>query len=248
MTFDLHIGDQCITATSVMPLLARYQLIPKLAQEVILETAIAPVPCTPEETQAAVQQFCEQNKLANPEQGRAWLTQQAMDPNELENLATKGLKLQRFKEQNFGNKLESYFLQRKSALDQVVYSLIRSKDVGIAQEVYFRIEDHPDEMTALARQYSEGPESQTGGLIGPQELSTPHPVLARLLSISQPGQLWPPTRVGEWMIIVRLEKFIPAQLDETIQQRLMGDLFSQWLQEQMKGVKLVPASSSPSTV
>lgn len=240
MTFDLQIGDQRITASAVMPLLARYQLIPKLAQEIILDQAIAAIDCTPEESQTALQQFCDQNKFANLEQGRAWLAQQGMAPEQLESIALRGLKLQKFKEMTFGHKLESHFLKRKSALDRVEYSLLRTKDVSIAQELYFRIEDDPDQFAELAKQYSQGPEAQTGGLIGPQELSTPHPILARLLSISQPGQLWPPTRVAEWMIIVRLEKFMPSQLDEAMSQRLMGELFNQWLQEQMATVKMVP--------
>ncbi len=240
MTFDLQIGDQRLTASAVMPLLARYQLIPKLAQEIILDQAIAAIACTPEESQTALQQFCEQNKFANLEQGRTGLAQQGIAPEQLESIALRGLKLQKFKEITFGHKLESYFLKRKGALDQVLYSLLRTQDVSMAQELYFRIEDNPEQFAELAKQHSQGPEAQTGGLIGPQELSTPHPILARLLSISQPGQLWPPTRVAEWMVIVRLEKFIPAQLDEAMSQRLMGELFNQWLQEQMTTVKIVP--------
>ncbi|MEO0489480.1 MAG: hypothetical protein AAFZ49_07950, partial [Cyanobacteria bacterium J06659_2] len=68
------------------------------------------------------------------------------------------------------------------------------------------------------------------------ELSVPHPTLAKMLSISQPNQIWSPTRIGEWFIIVRLEKFVPAQMDEAMRQRLLNELFSQWLQTQLKQV------------
>jgi parvulin-like peptidyl-prolyl isomerase len=59
-----------------------------------------------------------------------------------------------------------------------------------------------------------------------------------MLSISQPGQLWAPTKVGDWIIIVRLDKLIPAQLDEAISQRLMNELFNQWMQTQLQTVQL----------
>jgi parvulin-like peptidyl-prolyl isomerase len=65
-------------------------------------------------------------------------------------------------------------------------------------------------------------------------LSTPHPNLARILALSQPGQLSPPSNIGDWWLIVRLEKFIPAQLDEAMQQRLLNELFSAWLKDQMQ--------------
>lgn len=56
-----------------------------------------------------------------------------------------------------------------------------------------------------------------------------------MLSISQPGQLWPPTRVGEWFVVVRLEKFLPAKLDDGTRQRMLDELYNNWLTEQVKG-------------
>ena len=71
-------------------------------------------------------------------------------------------------------------------------------------------------------------------MIGPLEISVPHPVLSQLLRSSQPGQLLPPTRLEDWLVIVRLEKFIPAQLDETMRQRMLNECFTNWLSEQLK--------------
>ena len=104
----------------------------------------------------------------------------------------------------------------------------------MAQELYFRIQEGEQSFSDLAREYSQGQEVQTGGLIGPVELNVPHAILAKMLTVSQPGQLWPPTRLGEWFIIVRLEKFFPAQLDEPMRQRLINELFNSWVQEQIQ--------------
>ena len=54
-----------------------------------------------------------------------------------------------------------------------------------------------------------------------------------MLTHSQPGQLWTPMQIGEWVVIVRLEKFIPAQLDETMRQQLLNELFAEELQHQL---------------
>ncbi len=51
-------------------------------------------------------------------------------------------------------------------------------------------------------------------------------------SVSQPGQLWHPICLEEWLVIVRLEKFIPAQLYKLVRQRLLSELFAARLQEQ----------------
>lgn len=233
MNAVLKVGDRVISAEDIIPLLAGYQLLTPLLRELILDQALASFSCTPEEKATAIQQFLEHHQIADEAAKHAWLKQQGMTPAQLEALATRGLFIEKFKQATWGHKLESYFLGRKSQLDRVIYSLIRSQDPGIVQELYFRIQEGEQSFTDLAREYSQGPEAQTGGLIGPVELSTPHPVLAQMLRTSQPGQLCPPTRLGEWLVIVRLEKFIPAQLDAAMRQRLLNECFNTWLSEQL---------------
>jgi len=43
--------------------------------------------------------------------------------------------------------------------------------------------------------------------------------------------------LGEWLVIVRLENFIPAQLDELMRQRLLNECFATWLSEQLQQLK-----------
>lgn len=234
MTVLFKVGNQTITSAEVIPLLANYQLLPQLCREIIIDQAIVDVDCTPEEEKQAYVQFCERNQINSEAALKNWLKQQGMNQEQLQHLAVRKLKLEKFKQTTWSNQLESHFLKRKSDLDRVVYSLIRTQDAGIAQELYFRIQEAETSFSDLARQYSRGAEAQTGGLIGPTEINTPHPKIAQMLSASKPGQLWPPTRVGEWFVIVRLEKFLPSQLDEAMQQRLTNELFRTWLNDQVQ--------------
>lgn len=247
MTVVLQVGNRQILAEEVIPLLASYQMLPQLLQEILIDQAIATTECTPEEKDAACQQFYAQNNLTSDESRQAWLQQHGMTIDQLEARATRGVKIEKFKQATWGPKLESYFLNRKGQLDRVIYSLIRTQDLGIAQEIYFRVLEGEQSFAELARTYSQGPEAQTDGLIGPVELSVPHPTLAQMLSISQPGQLWAPTRVGEWLVIVRLERFVPAQLDDAMRRRLLNELFNEWLQTQLTHVNLTASDPSAST-
>jgi parvulin-like peptidyl-prolyl isomerase len=234
MTKVLQVGDRIVTANDVIPLLAQYQILPQLAREIIIDQAIADIQCTPEEEATARQKFYQQNQIATDEQIPAWLEQQGMTPAQLEHVALREIKLEKFKQATWDSQVESYFLKSKGQLDRVVYSLIRTKDAGVAQEIYFRIHEQEASFAELARQYSQGPEAQTGGLIGPVELNTPHPQIAQMLMTSQSGQLWPPTRVGDWFAIIRLEQYISAQLDPPMRQRLLDELFKNWLMTQLK--------------
>ena len=234
MTSVLQVGDRTITGDQIVPLLKQYGIMPQLLREIVIDGAIANFPLTQEENMQAYKQFYQEQKLNAEAELQAWLEANGLDREHLDYLATRNIKLERFKKHTWGDKLDSYFLQRKAKLDRVIYSLIRVSDIGIAQELFFRIQEGEQTFSNVAREYSQGAEAQTGGILGPVELGVPHPILANLLATSQPGHLLPPTRLGEWIVIVRLEKFLPALLDEATQQRLINELFEMWLQAQVK--------------
>ncbi|MCS6813448.1 MAG: peptidylprolyl isomerase [Cyanobacteria bacterium] len=230
----LKIGNRQITTEELLPLLSQYGLLPQLVREVVIDEAIATIDITPEQVNAAVQRICQQHQLLNQAQLDSWLAQQGMTPEQLQTMATRQAKLQLFKQKTWGSQVPSYYLQRKGQLDRVVYSLLRVPAISVAQELYFRIQEGEATFAELARQYSEGPEAQTGGLVGPVELQSIHPTLTQLLTTMKPGQLWPPVRIGDWMVVVRLEELVPAQLDAAMEQRLLDELYTDWLQQQVQ--------------
>ena len=229
----LQIGNRTITAEEIIPLLASYHVVPQLLCESIIDQAIADIRCTPEETDLACQQFYQHWQLQTEAERQAWQEQYSMSQEQLELLATRELRVEKFKQATWGHKLETYFLKRKRHLDRAVYSLIRTKDLGIANELYFRIQEGEQTFAELAEQYSEGPEVKTGGLMGPVELGTLHPHLAQLISVSPVSELQAPVKIGEWEVMIRVEQFLPAQLDEDMRQRLLHEKFQAWLQEQV---------------
>ncbi len=234
MSVVLEIDNREYTAEDLVPLLSQYQILPRLAQEIIIDRAIANVECTEEEKTQAYNQFCQQHQLSSEEQVKAWMRMQGMNQQQFEQLVTKRLRLEKYKEDRWGDRVDGYFIKRKSQLDRVVYSLIRIDKAEVAQELYFRIQEGESSFRELAMEYSQGTEAQTGGLIGPVEINAPHPKIAQILSTSKPGQLIPPTRVGEWIVIIRLENFLSAKLDPTMRQRMLDEMFREWLNQEIK--------------
>ncbi|NJL82190.1 MAG: peptidylprolyl isomerase [Chloroflexaceae bacterium] len=234
MTVVLTIDKQAYSDREILPLLIKYRLLPQLAKEILIEQAIGGIDCPTADIAAARQQFCQQQQIHSEEQLQQWLQNQGKSEEDLEQQLARQQKLEKFKQQTWGSHLESYFLERKRGLDRIVYSLIRTQDAGVAQELYFRIQEGESNLPDLARQYSQGSEAQTGGLIGPIEISAPHPKIGQLLATSKPGQILPPTRIENWWVILRLEKFIGAQLDEAMRLRLLEERFQQWLREQLQ--------------
>lgn len=195
--------------------------------------AIACVQLNLEEKALAIEQFYQKNQLTTSNAVSVALEQLCITQTQLEENATRELRIEKFKQATWGQKLESYFLQYKSQLDKVIYSLIRTSDAEVAQELYFRIKAGEQSFAEVAKQYSQGQEAETGVLLGPVPLGQPHSAIASYLAISQPGQLWPPMQLENWVVIVRLEKLIPAQLDDAMRSSLLNHLFEQWLAEEI---------------
>ena len=220
--------------TQLPTLLAKCRLLPQIRRELLIDQAIAGISCAPEETELAQQKFYQANQIVELPHRQAWLQHYGMTLEQLEELAVRELKLEKFKQEKWGNQLESIFLTHKAKLDKVVYSILRVTKLEVAQELFFRIQNGEQTFAEVAKEYSEGVETQTGGLIGPVELSQIHPVLAQKLLTSQPGQLCPPIKLDQWFVIARLEQRINAQLDELTQRKLLDSLFEAWLQEALK--------------
>jgi PPIC-type PPIASE domain len=215
-----------------LPLLANYQLIPQLLCERIIDRAILTIECTPEEIASACEQFYQRLNFTT-EQQQIWRSHCGLSQSQFEEMATRSLRIEKFKQATWRHKVESHFLQRKQEFDRVIYSLLRTKDQDLAQELFFRISEGEQSFADLAQQYSEGAEAETGGLIGPAELGTLNAKLANLLYTSQIGHVQT-FGLGEWCMIVRLEKRIPAQLDNQMRDRLLQEKFDSWLQDQVQ--------------
>lgn len=236
------IMDNTVQSAELIPLLGQYQLLPQLLRELIIDQAIQEVPLSPEERVQAVEQSCRQHQIGDDTQREAWLKHYCMTPQQMAGQAQRQLKLQKFKLQSWNNQVESDFLQQKGQFDQYVYSLIRVANAEVAQELYFRLQEGEQAFSDLATQYSQGPEAQTGGLIGPVTAANLHPTLVQILTNAQPGQVRPPIRLGEWFVIVRLQTFISAQLDAPLRQQLLEQRFNEWLHTQLDSVAVSDTS------
>ncbi|PZO38658.1 MAG: parvulin peptidyl-prolyl isomerase [Pseudanabaena frigida] len=224
-------GDEFQAETLVEKVVA-YGMMPQLVREMTIDRCTDDISLTPEEKKTAYQQAFQQLGINTDEKLQIWLKKQGMVYVDLENRIERALKLEKFKLAKWGPKLNSAFLERKQQLDRVIYSLICTKDFCIARELYFRIKEDEQSFDELAREYSQGAEAKTGGLVGPIEIGAIYPpILAKMLLVSDLGQVQPPTKIGDWFVLVRLEKLLPATLDETIKQRLIDESFTKWLEE-----------------
>ena len=231
----IQVANQTITAEEIIPLLSDYQMLTKLRRELLIDRAIESISCTSAEKTQIVQEFYRQQGLVSDSARDSWLKQHCMSSEQIKALAIRQFKIEKFKQVTWGDKLGAYFMGRKKQLDQVVFSLIRTSKLELAQELYFRLQAKEQSFVDLAQKYSQGSEALVGGFVGPIELGKLPSVLAEVLSKGQPERIYPVAH-GDWQMIVRLEKMIPARLDGLMRQKLLNELFELWLSQQLSQV------------
>jgi parvulin-like peptidyl-prolyl isomerase len=204
--------------------LARWGLLDRVLRERCMDGVLADraLPA-PDQLAPLRLDWEQQHNLTSPEQVEAWMELHGLDEEAIDRMASRSWQWLLWCQERWGAELQTIFLKRKPELDQVTYSLLRLRNGELASELYLQIKEGEASFAELAQEFSEGPEKQAGGLVGPMPLTQPHPGLARLLQVSQPGQLWPPKALEGWWVIVRLEALHGAILDQAMQERLLLD-------------------------
>ncbi len=225
--------------------LARLGLLrPYLRQQLVSELVDGdPEPFSNEESQAALQAFAQERQITSQDALERYRLDQLLSPQELEAQILRPLRLLRHGQRHFRPKAEARFLDRKTELDRVVYSLLRLKDQGLARELYLRIDEDAASFADLAAAYAEGPEQSTRGIVGPVALTQAHPALVDRLRTATPGQLMEPFQIEGWWVVVRLESLTPAVFDQATASQMTQELLDQWLNEEVER-RLAPIRAS----
>jgi hypothetical protein len=147
--------------------------------------------------------------------------------------ATRLERLRRFKHAAFLLQVDEHFSRTKPQRDRLIYSMLRCRSAARVAELALAIREGETDFAAAAIRWSEGPESASGGRIGPIHPDAGHPELNARLATASEGQLIGPFAVGDMHVLLRLDTRISTTLDEALQQQLIDELYRQWLQRQL---------------
>lgn len=163
-----------------------------------------------------------------------------MNVSQLSAITERELKLYKFKQGKWGDRVETYFKSQESGLDSVVISILQVGDVSLAQELFFRIESGEESFAEIAMDYSQGKYAGNGGTVGPLLVRELSPLIANIVTQLQPGKLSPLFEIDGYYTLFRLDQLSPAQLNEQMKIFLIDELFNTWVNTEIA----IPTSSS----
>ena len=220
------LSEECIN------LLHMNNLLQPLIRSVLIRDILSKVQIEESIKTQIINDFLKQLNIVEENNLNEWLKKNKLEKEDLEDIALKNIRLKKYSQSNFDHKVEARFLERKSELDIVVYSLIRVNDFFKARELYLRLIGNEAEFGDLAVEFSEGIEKKTRGIVGPLALGRAHPKLAEQLTISKPGIIQPPIDVDGSFLVIRVESYDAAQLDDFMREKIAIELFENWIDDQ----------------
>lgn len=223
---DSSVYPKRLSDDQQLALIRRMELQPQLLQRWLEEQIAALVPIDQDWLDGQRANFLQQQSLEDALGQRQWTAA------DLELHLWRPEALRRFADQRFGPGVEEEFLKEGGNADQVIYSMIRLRDPALAREVWLRIEEQETSFAEAATQFGEGPEASHLGVIGPLEIGQIQPPQLRdHIRQLQPGEVQAPLRLGEWLLLLKLETINPRSFDQATRSRLLQSQLRAFIQD-----------------
>jgi len=220
-----------LSESTQIDLIRRMELLPALLKRQQEELIVRIVQLSRDEIVSESESWLTGKTYEDELSSRSWTD------HDFELVVTRPLALKKFALHQFGAGVEERFLTSQGSLDEVIYSLLRVRDPFLAQKLWIRLAEGEVTFAEAAQQYSDGPEADRKGVIGPLPIGLLQPQeLATWLRSLSPGELSRPLCIGEWHILLRLEKLTPAKLDSDMRSRLLQEELDSFLDERVRKI------------
>ena len=229
MSSTIQIGKSIPATDAIYERLSKSELLPQLLREIIIDELLADgaidldgkIPYNRDE----FAENCERlGKVADNEE---------LNQLQLYKIVDRHLRLRKLKHARWNSRVYSYYLKHKSRFDRVEFSLIGTTDRELAEEIFFRVQSSEQSFSDLAFKYSECEAARDGGKISSTDIYRSHPGIATYLVNLRAGELSPIFILENLYVFIRLEGYISAELNESLNNTLIDELFETWLQEQI---------------
>tara|TARA_B100000700_G_scaffold181361_1_gene200070 strand:+ start:12633 stop:13373 length:741 start_codon:yes stop_codon:yes gene_type:complete len=225
-----------LLSSDCISLLQKNSLLKPLIKAEYVKSLLSSITVEDKVREKMVTEFFNKMGLLNKSIYNKWLEKNNLNESDVENLALNNFRLKEYCNSHFSRQVEARFIERKNQLDIAVYSLIRVKDFYTARELYLRITEENADFGELAAAYSEGIEKRTRGIIGPGPLDKAHPKLVEQIISSKAGETLPPIGIAGSFVVVRVESYDPAKLDDFMRQKMGEELFEIFVETQVNEI------------
>ena len=132
----------------------------------------------------------------------------------------------------FGSKVEKVYFERRDLMERATFKLVRNEDKGIILEAYQRLVEGEEDWAQISNRWGINPEKKFDGKYKQMQVHKLNRDLINALKRNNPGKISQPIRLGKYFGIVQLDEWMSVELNETMREKIEGDLYNEWIDEQ----------------
>lgn len=199
----------------------------------ILDTCVKlNITISEQELQAAGDKFRSEYNLLGAKETMAWLSQQRISVENWSESIRVRLLEKKLKEQLFSEGLDTHYLNNRNSYKRAAISQILVSDLTTAMTIVRLLREENASFCALALEYSKGRQSkENGGFLGIRFLAELMPEMLHSVSEAKEGEVLEPIATKLGYHIIKVEKWLPVELDESLREQLLESAFQLWLQD-----------------
>lgn len=217
----------------ILEAIATQKIIAEAAEKAGIEVAT-------EELQTAADNLRLAHRLLKAEDTWDWLEKHHLTLDDLEEIAKINLLSSKLANHLFAAKIEPFFYANQLNYSGAVTYEVILDDEDLALELFYALQEGEISFQEIARQYIQNPEiRRAGGYQGIRRRVDFRPEVAAAVFAATPPQILKPIITQKGVHIIAVEEIIKPELDENIRLQIMGDFFTNWLQQQIANVELV---------
>lgn len=204
-----------------------------LAQRDILISAICErlgIEISDDELQESGDAFRQEHRLFGSAETLRWLEQQRITVEDW----TQGIKVElltkKLKEHLFGENVDSHYLNNRDDYKRVALSQILIGELDEALEIAYAIQKDNTSFCAIAIERSKAKNSrQNGGFAGINFMAEIMPEIKQAIAGLKEGDVTEPIQTKIGFHIVKIEKWYPPEMSDSVRSTVLELLFKSWL-------------------
>ncbi|MCV3212308.1 peptidylprolyl isomerase [Plectonema radiosum NIES-515] len=193
-----------------------------------------------EEIQKESEKLRLEHKLVKAKDTWNWLRKHHLSLNEFEELVRDKVLSQKLANHLFSTQVERVFYERKlEYIAAITYEIIFD-DRDLALELFYALEEGEATFQEIARLYIQEPElRRAGGYQGLRHRKDFRPEIAAAVFAATAPEILKPITTQKGVYLIWIEEIIQPQLDEQLRQKIITELFSAWLKQQLESLEIV---------
>jgi parvulin-like peptidyl-prolyl isomerase len=181
-----------------------------------------------------------EKKLVTAKDTWAWLDKHYLSVRDFEELVYNSLISKKLANHLFSSQVEKYFYEHQLDYEAAVTYEVTFEDIDLALELFYALKEGEITFPEIARTYIQDIELRRAyGYQGVRHRKDFRPEIAAAVFASSPPGILKPVTTPKSVYLVWVEEIIQPELDEKLREKIIFELFADWLKQQLEGMAVV---------